>query len=32
MGVISKKVRESSLTWYGHILRRDEEEFNGGFL
>ena len=25
MGEISKKVQESRLKWYGHVLRRDEE-------
>ena len=25
MGEISKKVKESSLKWYGHILRTEEE-------
>ena len=25
MGDISKKVQESRLTWYGHVLRRDDE-------
>ena len=25
MGEISKKVQESRLKWYGHVLRREEE-------
>ena len=25
VGDISKKVQESRLTWYGHVLRRDDE-------
>ena len=25
MGEISKKVQESSLKWYGHVLRREDE-------
>ena len=25
MSEISKKVQESSLKWYGHVLRREEE-------
>ena len=25
VGEISKKVQESSLKWYGHVLRREEE-------
>ena len=25
LGEISKNVQESSLQWYGHVLRRDEE-------
>ena len=25
MGEISKKLQESRLKWYGHVLRRDEE-------
>ena len=25
MGDISKKVHESRLKWYGHVLRREEE-------
>ena len=25
MGEISRKVQESRLKWYGHILRREEE-------
>ena len=25
MGKISKKVQESSLKWYGHVLRREDE-------
>ena len=25
MGDISKKVQESRLKWYGHVLRRDDE-------
>ena len=25
MGEISKKVRESRLKWYGHVLRREDE-------
>ena len=32
MGELSKKMQESSrLMWYGHVLRREEEQFNGGF-
>jgi hypothetical protein len=23
---IAEKVREASLRWYGHVIRRDEEE------
>ena len=25
MGEISKKVQESRLKWYGHVLRREDE-------
>ena len=25
MGEISKKVQESRLNWYGHVLRREDE-------
>ena len=25
VGEISKKVQESRLKWYGHVLRREEE-------
>ena len=25
MGKISKKVQESRLKWYGHVLRREDE-------
>ena len=25
MGEMSKKVQESTLKWYGHVLRREEE-------
>ena len=30
VGAISKKVQESRLTWYGHVLRREESDGDGG--
>ena len=32
MGDISKKLQESRLKWYGHVLRREEEYVGKGVM
>ena len=32
MGEISKKVQESRLKWYGHVLRTEEEYVGRGVM
>ena len=32
MGELSKKVQESRLKWYGHVLRREDEYVGKGVM